>query len=232
MVKKLNIGCGNNLIEDETWVNIDNSLIAKIRRSIFWRFFDLIINLKIFRNKVPSFFFNYPKVNIVDIRKKFPYLDNSFDFIYCSQVIEHLQKHDLIKLIEECLRVLKPGGIIRILTPDLEKIIKLYSSHDLNTFKENDFLESKNLCDHFNAIFYPRSHVFTDKRTFTTRILDFLPEQHKYIYDFNTISEMFQKAGYENIKSVETKDTVFPDAKILDKAQDVSILLEAKKIIN
>lgn len=231
MVKKLNIGCGNNLIEDDTWINIDNSFLAKIRRSIFWRIFNLVINLKFLRNRVPNFFFNYPKVDIVDIRKKFPYANNSIDYIYCSQVIEHLQKYDLNKFIEECLRILKPGGLIRILTPDLEKIIKLYSLSDLNTFKENDFLESNNPCDHLNAMFYPRSHIFLNKRSVFTKFFDFLPEQHKYIYDFKTIFEMFKSVGYENIKSVDTKDSIFPGAKILDKAQDVSILLEAKKRI-
>ena len=55
-----------------------------------------------------------------------PFPDESFDLVYHSHVLEHFSKEDGRKLIEECFRVLKPGGVIRIAIPNLEEIAKNY----------------------------------------------------------------------------------------------------------
>lgn len=65
-------------------------------------------------------------VSFVDIKKRLPYLDNSFDVIYHSQVLEHLTRKEGDYFLSECFRILKPGGIIRIVVPDLENIVKEY----------------------------------------------------------------------------------------------------------
>jgi predicted SAM-dependent methyltransferase len=58
--------------------------------------------------------------------KGLPFEDESFDLVYHSHIIEHMTKQDGIKFISECIRVLKPGGIIRIATPDLERLASEY----------------------------------------------------------------------------------------------------------
>jgi len=55
-----------------------------------------------------------------------PFKDDTFDLVYHSHVLEHFSKEDGIHLIEECYRVLKPGGILRIAIPDLEQIARIY----------------------------------------------------------------------------------------------------------
>lgn len=55
-----------------------------------------------------------------------PQKDNSFDIVYHSHVLEHFTKSDGDKFIGECFRVLKPGGILRIVIPDLEQITRAY----------------------------------------------------------------------------------------------------------
>lgn len=57
-----------------------------------------------------------------------PCESNSFDFVYHSHLLEHFSREDGEKFIIECLRVLKPGGILRIVVPDLERIAKNYIS--------------------------------------------------------------------------------------------------------
>lgn len=61
-----------------------------------------------------------------DITKGIPYYDNFFDVVYNSHVLEHLKKIEAFQFIKECHRVLKPGGIIRVVVPDLEVITKEY----------------------------------------------------------------------------------------------------------
>jgi predicted SAM-dependent methyltransferase len=55
-----------------------------------------------------------------------PFPDKRFDLVYHSHVLEHFSKEDGEKLIQECHRVLKPGGVLRIAIPDLETIARLY----------------------------------------------------------------------------------------------------------
>lgn len=63
----------------------------------------------------------------VNLLKGIPYPDNQFDVVYHSQVLEHIPKEDAPTFIKECFRVLKPGGIIRIVLPDLENLMQEYS---------------------------------------------------------------------------------------------------------
>jgi predicted SAM-dependent methyltransferase len=67
-----------------------------------------------------------PEVKVVDLTKGIPFHDNSFDVVYHSQVLEHIPKEKATDFVEECYRVLKPGGIMRIVVPDLENIVDEY----------------------------------------------------------------------------------------------------------
>lgn len=63
-----------------------------------------------------------------DITNGIPYDKNTFEVVYHSHVIEHIPYNQVQSFIEDCYRVLKPGGIIRIALPDLENITRLYLS--------------------------------------------------------------------------------------------------------
>lgn len=85
-----------------------------------------------------------PHVAEYDIRKALPYPDARFDACYSSHVLEHLTHEEAVRLIGEQLRVLKPGGIIRVVVPDLEQKARLYvQTLDAvlagNTSKEADY---------------------------------------------------------------------------------------------
>lgn len=67
-----------------------------------------------------------PAVIAADLRAPLPYPDSSFDAVYHSHVLEHFEKADAERFLSECLRVLKPGGIIRVVVPDLEGIARTY----------------------------------------------------------------------------------------------------------
>ncbi|MEM9410662.1 MAG: methyltransferase domain-containing protein [Planctomycetota bacterium] len=79
-----------------------------------------------------------------DLTCGIPYSDDHFDAVYHSHVLEHLKPTDGIKLLKECFRVLKPGGILRVVVPDLERIAELYlEMHDKawsgNADAKNDY---------------------------------------------------------------------------------------------
>ncbi len=55
-----------------------------------------------------------------------PFDDDSIDVIYSSHVLEHFSKCEAPKFLQRCLRILKIGGIIRVVVPDLEQLMKNY----------------------------------------------------------------------------------------------------------
>ena len=73
----------------------------------------------------------------IDVCKGLPFPDESFDVVYHSHLLEHIPQAAAGVLMSECTRVLKPGGTIRILVPDLEQIARLYLDK-LSTAKESD----------------------------------------------------------------------------------------------
>jgi predicted SAM-dependent methyltransferase len=63
-----------------------------------------------------------------------PFQNNRFDAVYHSHLVEHFSRSTVPGFMRECHRVLKPGGTIRIATPDFEYLAKVYlkTLHDLN----------------------------------------------------------------------------------------------------
>jgi SAM-dependent methyltransferase len=55
-----------------------------------------------------------------------PFPDASFDLVYHSHVLEHFSKAGAVPFLQECYRVLRPGGILRVVVPDLEQIARMY----------------------------------------------------------------------------------------------------------
>lgn len=61
-----------------------------------------------------------------DLRQGIPFSDQSFDVVYHSHFLEHLTKSEGVLFVQECFRVLKTGGVLRVVVPDLEQIVRSY----------------------------------------------------------------------------------------------------------
>lgn len=67
-------------------------------------------------------------VKAMDLTKKLKYDNDSVDVIYHSQFIEHLSQKQGLFFLKECFRILKKGGIMRMVTPDFENQVMEYLS--------------------------------------------------------------------------------------------------------
>ncbi|WP_210412920.1 class I SAM-dependent methyltransferase [Leptospira gomenensis] len=67
-----------------------------------------------------------PDVIQYDLRSGIPLQANSVDVVYHSHVLEHFPRHEALAFLKNCFFVLKPGGILRVVVPDLETIITEY----------------------------------------------------------------------------------------------------------
>ena len=65
-------------------------------------------------------------VRRTNLLQKLPFSENSFDMVYSSHFIEHIPLYLVPNFIRQCYRILRPGGIIRLVTPDLENICREY----------------------------------------------------------------------------------------------------------
>ncbi len=61
-----------------------------------------------------------------DLQKELLFPDGSFDVVYHSHVLEHFSRHNGLRFLERCEKVLRPGGVLRVVVPDLERIVELY----------------------------------------------------------------------------------------------------------
>jgi predicted SAM-dependent methyltransferase len=61
-----------------------------------------------------------------DLTQGIPFPDRSFEVVYNSHVLEHFPQAEAQSFIQECYRVLRPEGILRVVVPDLEEIARMY----------------------------------------------------------------------------------------------------------
>lgn len=69
-----------------------------------------------------------PGVIYMDAAARFPLPDRSIDYLFSEHLIEHLSYEGGLHLLRESFRVLKPGGKIRVVTPDLEFYLSLFTA--------------------------------------------------------------------------------------------------------
>lgn len=88
-MKKLNLGCGDKILPG--YINVD---VAASRRGF------------------------KPDV-ICDLHNLFPFADNSIDAILSVHVVEHFWRWEVVGILTEWVRVLKPGGCMILECPNL-----------------------------------------------------------------------------------------------------------------
>jgi predicted SAM-dependent methyltransferase len=80
---------------------------------------------------------NISKVNLL---KRFPYNNNEFNVVYSSHFIEHIPIDYVFGFLNECFRVLKPNGILRLVLPDFENIANEYVQNiKLGNLRQSEF---------------------------------------------------------------------------------------------
>lgn len=55
-----------------------------------------------------------------------------YDAVYMSHTLEHFYKHDVPVVLQQCLKVLKPGGYVEIHTPNIKKAIEEIYTRNLD----------------------------------------------------------------------------------------------------
>lgn len=146
-----------------------------------------------------------------DIRVGLGLLSDSIDYAVTIHALPEIPYAELIPVLEELRRVLKPGGVLRVAVPDLDKGIQAYQQGKKAYFPIPDE-DMKSLGGKFalHLIWYGYTRsVFT--------------------YDF--IEELLRRSGFRDVTRCEFLQTVsrHPDIVQLDNRERESLFVEATK---
>ncbi len=121
-----------------------------------------------------------------DLRKGIPFpnfLNESISIIYSSHFFEHLSFKEGQKFLDECLRVLVPGGIFSICVPNDRIYIEAYLNSDLD---KNQFFGHEPAYNNTTKIDYVNYTAYMDGR-------------HKYMFDEENLIHILTSKGFKNV---------------------------------
>lgn len=184
-IVKLNLGCGPTGVSG--WINYDWGVLPLLSKATWVR--NVLVRIGLLDNNYVA---KWPEIELVDIRKGIPQEDGSVNYIYCSHVMEHFEKLETVDLLKECYRVMKKGGVMRIVLPDLLKLI-------------DNYVDSDQFCREFYG--YKKD----DKKWSNLFI-----RGHQWMYDKKTFRKILVGTGFKNIKLYVRSKGKVPDIDKLD----------------
>ncbi len=142
----------------------------------------------------------------LDLTRPFPFEADSFDYIAGEHVIEHMPLADGLRMLRECFRVLRTGGKIRLSTPDVRRLLALY------TPEPSDL--QKRYVDWINRTFIGYSKGYNP-----TLILNnlFYNWGHRFIYDQNILATVLSQAGFTNLAAYPVGESPDPNLAGIEK---------------
>lgn len=225
---KLHLGCG--LVTPAGWLNVDGSFNARVARFPVVR--KSLAALGVISKSSANV--NWAK-NVVhhDVRKRLPWRDGSFEAVYASHLLEHLHLSEGMALLRECHRVLRPGGVIRIVVPDLESAIRDYVERreHAETYR-NTFL-TRTRADELNSrmLFHEATPVPGGFAMRTFRLHNAF-HQHKWMYDAESLSAHLSAAGFREVARrgfLESRISTISEVESRARVEDGGLAVEGVK---
>jgi predicted SAM-dependent methyltransferase len=154
----------------------------------------------------------------LDIRRKLPLADNSVGRISCEHVVEHLDfREDIPAVLADWFRVLRPGGIVRIIVPDAKAFLEAYVAGDRQQWLALNW-DPQNLPHDIYTPMHIINHTFHQEG------------EHLFAYDAETLKWSLQQAGFVDFREMSFRQSSDP-ALALDQENHApySLYAEARK---
>jgi predicted SAM-dependent methyltransferase len=210
---RLNVGCG--MSPTNGFENFDNSFSLRISK------YPILCALLYKLRVINSSQYNYirycacHKIKLADVVRHIPRPSGSVDLLYSSHMLEHLDRVEAARFLHEVLRVLKVGGVIRLVLPDLSKLIDGYNSN-----KDADvFIESLLVC-------VPNPRGIFQRIKFAT----IGNRHHLWMYDEQSLAKLLKNSGFADVRILKAGETTTDcgELNLFERAGE-SIYLEAVK---
>jgi SAM-dependent methyltransferase len=138
----------------------------------------------------------------VDLTKTLPFADETVSAVFSSHVFEHLFPDEIARLIAEIRRVLVPGGVCRVVVPDLAKVVAQYDPQSPERF--------------LSAMFEADTRAA-------------VKNGHHWGFTGSSIKKLFEDCGFATADVLSFREGRCPDIAILDNRPEESLFFEAVK---
>jgi predicted SAM-dependent methyltransferase len=131
----------------------------------------------------------------LDLTLPLPVNSKTIRFIYCEHFIEHISLEQAKGLLGECYRVLQPGGVLRLSTPNLRKGIDEYLSGRVSEWSDVGWNPST-----------PCRMMNEGLRLWG----------HQFVYDTDELENLLKETGFCNINRVTWRESKYEELKGLE----------------
>jgi SAM-dependent methyltransferase len=204
----VHLGCGPNCTPT-AWIDYDGSWQAKILGYPGW----IVWLPRLLYARLVKEPLSWPShVRYMDLRRTLGFASDSIDAIYASHVLEHLYRDEARRLVAECYRALKPGGVLRLAVPNLRHYATEYLAST-----------SPEAADEFVRLLFMRSE--REVRNPLIRLYhlcggDF--HSHKWMYDPASLTALFLSAGFSDVSERPCRDSTIPEIEAVESPERVS----------
>ncbi len=146
--------------------------------------------------------------NIIwDLTRPLPMANGSADVAYTEHFIEHITREDAVALLTQVRKVLRPGGVIRISTPDLAELVRCYAAGELVGVPTYGWVPTS-LCRMVNEAMRSWDHIF--------------------LYDEAELREVLAEAGFGTVHRRKWRESPVAVLRDLESRPDMTdLILEA-----
>jgi predicted SAM-dependent methyltransferase len=155
-----------------------------------------------------------------NLAKGIPFESDSIDVVYHSHMLEHLDREIAVKFLLDIKRVLKPGGICRIVVPDLETAARMYLAHisacegNSSEAKEHDLYVARLLEQSVRKEASGTSGQKPLRRLLENIVLGDARkrgETHQWMYDRMNLDNLLERLGFRGICVQDYKTSLIKD---------------------
>jgi len=127
----------------------------------------------------------------LDVTRRLPFGDGTFAYAFGEHLIEHMPPDTGERMLAELMRVLRPGGVLRLTTPDLRKIIAIYEDRNPEVSRDE---YTRYLAGLIGKDYSQPSEVFNDY----LRLWG-----HRHVYHEEDLTASLYRAGFSKVVRVE-----------------------------
>ena len=152
----------------------------------------------------------------LDLRNGLPFRNHSVSSIYTSHVLEHFYPDELQQLLRECYRILRPGGGLRAVVPDMGRAVQAYLSGQRGFFHD-----------------FPRTNKSIGGKLSN---LLFCEGGHRQGFDFSYMEEVLREAGFSSVWELTAPESKLYPEEVFSKLREeesglasISLFVECQK---
>ena len=142
----------------------------------------------------------------IDVRAGLPFDDAAVEVVYIAHLLEHLEyPDDALGLLRECRRVLVPGGLLRVVVPDIKSFVQAYDDGRAGFFAcfERRWERAPSETHLASFLHYAGAGEFPT-----------VADRHRFGYDEATLGRLLGAAGFTAVRRCAPRDSRIGDPQL------------------